>query len=77
MLPYFPVECLSDGFISNKKKKKKKKEKLSKVVRINLHGGKINFYGGKSQLQEDHALLQATHNSLKPAICDGARVALE
>jgi len=69
VLPYFPVEC--DGFISIKKKRK-----LSKVVRINFHGGKINFYGGKNQFQEEHVLLQATPNSLKLAICDG-RVALE
>ena len=26
---------------------------------------KINFYGGKNQFQEEHALLQATPNSLK------------
>jgi len=45
-----------------------KKEKLSKVVRINFHGVKINFYGGKTRFQEEHALLQAIPNFLKPPI---------
>jgi len=39
----------------------KKKKKLSMVV-------KINFHGGKNQFQEEHALLQATPNSLKPPL---------